>query len=388
MDDVVDKEMLYQLMSVEIETAKEDEEVLKRLKMIDLTKVFKDSPGLNQSFNCSLLIERNAWISKSDKGDYRYYSKLKESLFSFDIIDLLTIFRNETLKSTLTFIQDKWNLSGLTEWYLKQRYKHTTNASTIKSIKKKTNEFPSLNKLLGKNWSILETINDYSLQKITNEELAIGDKAVFFFSGNYIKKEYFPKKSLSTINNLVNLICLLGFIEKIPLNEIPKKMSQRLEIIHRRRKLMNHTSYYSIALFPQILEEAERKASVLLSEGIYYHKLTKRVVIELFGQDVHNQVYIQKTTANRRKEVPVYFAEQNESYTEYDRLIRKFNECIERYGFCEKTKLKEFSLLSRDRFNKAWKSMVADNNCIEKYPNKEEMKNFNISTRRIVACPR
>lgn len=384
---VVDETLMYDLIGAAIENKKSDETVLDCLKRVDLTRIMKDSPGLNKQFTCSFFVERKAWIFKTKKGFYRYYTRKKASVFSFDLVDLLGIFRNETRKEVLAFIQHHWHLRGLTDWYIEQMEKYESNDWVLYKIQQSPEQYPHLNQLVKKHWPVLERLNEFAKQKMVGKELSADNKAVFFLSNNYFMEQYFPKYSISTINNLVNLFCVLGFMKKVPFQEIPKELSDEAVKQYKLKKVGNHTSYYWILDFRNVCEEAERRAKILADADIYYHRLSKQVVKNLFGESFTNDIYVQKTFGKRAKSEPVYIKGQDTLYTESEKLEKLFLRELKDTGKCAKYALAKSSLLPRRRFDNFWKTLIKKHQCEEKYPTKSEMEQFQMEKRLLIAVP-
>lgn len=388
---VINELLLYDLISAALEGRSPDEEPIESIKKIDLTQIFIACPGLNQRFKCSFFSDRTAWIHKIDNGHYRYYSRKNsmkcKSVYSFDILDLLEIIRNDNRKDVLSFIQKRWGLTGLTGWYSEQTEKHQYNQLVLEFLKNDSKQFPNLNKLLEKHWSFLEVINSYSLRNLVGEQYAVDKEAIFFLSNKYLNETYFPESSISTINGLINLLCVLGFMRKVPIDKLPIKMAEKAELQLKLMRVKNQTSFYSILNFQGVLEEAERRAKMLVNENIYYHRLTKKVVSQLFGEDFCSRIYVQKTAGKRGKAEPIYFKGEDQTYTETERLEQLFLHSIQTTGKCEKSFLSKSTLLPPLRFDTTWKQIVRKHQCKEKYPTQIEMKRFNMEKRYLIAVP-
>ena len=388
LDEVVDEKLLYSLIGAAIESSKLDNNIIGELKKIDLTRVIKGANGLNQSFKCSIFAERSAWIYKDDSGHYRYYSRRNNSIYSFDIIDLLSIFQNKKKKEVFDFIQNRWHIKGINAWYLEQREKMDLNQWVLHEIQQDSKQYPYLNKLIKKkHWKVLEKMNEFAFEKIGSSDKAVDEEVVFFLSNNYLRETYFPKNSISTINNLVNLFCVLGFVKKIPLEKLPKVLSSKAEIHFKKKGVQNYTSYYQMMNFQNICKEAEKRAEKLIESQLYYHRLSKNKIIELFGESFANEIYVQTTFGHKGKLEPIYVKGQNTFYTESERLEAKFLQSLKNTGRCSKSELANTSLLSRSKFSIVWKNLIQKYHCQEKYPKKEEFEKYKMEKRLLIAVP-
>lgn len=387
LDEVIDEPLMYDLIEAAIEEKSPNENIWDAIKRIDLVRIMKDSPGLNKRFTCSFHADRQAWIYRNKQGFYRYYSRKKSGIYSFDLIDLLGIFRNETEKDVLNFIQSRWGIEGLSEWYLKQKKKYETNEWILQNIKQNPDEFPSLHKMIKKHWGVLEKLNEFAMEKLVGKELSSEKDAIFFFSNNYFLEQYFPHYSISTINNLINLFCILGFLQKVPFDKIPISLAKDADKYHKLKKVRNHVSYYKMAHFKDVYIEAENRAIQLINADVYYHRITKRKVIELFGESFASEIYVQAIGGNRAKQEPIYVKGQNNFYTETEKLEKLFLNELQRTGKCAKSTLFESSLLPRRRFHMVWNRLLEKYHCQEKYPTKKEFQQYQIDKRLLIAVP-
>lgn len=387
-DEVVDEKLLYNLVGVAIENSCSNKAILHELKKIDLTRVIKGVDEVNKAFKCRIFAERSAWIYKDDNNYYRYYSRKNKSVYSLDIIDLLTVIRNEGQKEVLDFIQENWNIKGINSWYIEQRKRFEKNQCFLNEIQQNKTYYSNLNSLLKeKHWKVLEVINEFSFEKTISSVRAIDGNETFFLSNNFLKEKYFPTYSISTINNLVNLFCVLGFIRKVPFEKLPTILSDEAKVHFKKKGVLNHTSYYQVMDFYEMHKEAENIAGILLKHKLYYHRLTKRKIIELFGESFANKIYVQKVQGNREKVEPIYIKGQNNYYTESERLETLFLESIKETGKCSKSELAKTSLLSRSRFSSLWDNLIQKYHCIEKYPTKQELKKYKMRNRLLIAVP-
>lgn len=366
LNEIVDLPHLYNLLGRAIENKKPNEGIRDCLKKIDLTLVLKESKGINKKFNCSFFADRKAWIHKNEKGYYYYYSRKKKGVLSLDIIDLLAIFRNESQKKVMNFIEKNWNILGFSDWYIEQNRKYQQNIKMIENIIQNKKEYPNLNKLVKKHWILLHYLNEFAKEKIIKEEFAVENYSIFFISNNYLKEKYLPKYSISTINNLINLFCVLGFVKKIPFEQIPEQLSDQLYVFQKKKNKKNHTSYYALENFESVLKEAEERAKILVAEKVSYYQITKEKVKEIFGSNFVNKIYVQVTYGRKKKVEPIY-KNGKKRYTESERLEKLFWLQLKEKGSCKKTSLKQTSLLPKNRLNTLWNFLIKKYECTEVY---------------------
>lgn len=388
----IDINKLYDLIEKAIINRNPEESILITLRKINFGSAFYGYFKKNMKFNCPFFNERDAWIYQNNKGFVYYYSKLGDNpiVISFDIIGLLSILRNESDKEVFNFIEEHWNLMGVTSWYSNQSGKYKYNEIIIDDLEN-NKSFPYLNKILKNNIEFLSVFNEHSKKMLISEYYSVEDKNVFFASAKSIKENYFPQFSISKINGLINLLSILGFINKIPNYELPRKMQVATAIQHKKKQretkhLLNTVSYFTVNEFIDIIVEAENRAEILIENRVYFHNLSKNVVKELFGMEIHDKVYVQKTYGNIGKHLPIYVRGHKETYTELERLTKLFNNRVLEKGFCELSYLKEQSIVSYKKFQRLWVKILRETNSELKTSTLNEVE-FGVKLRSTIAMP-
>lgn len=387
--EIINESLLYSLVGAALENMNSNENIVDKLKKIDLTRVIKGAKEVNKNFTCPIFAQRSAWIYQSSRGHYRYYSRKERSIYSFDIFDLLGIIRNEKLKDVFNFIETTWGVTGITNQYIVERKKLEANINYMKKIIHDNKKYIYLNKLINiEHWSVLKKINEFACEKFEakNKLVDHGDD-IFFLSNNYLKETYFPHYAKSRINNLINLFCVLGFIEKVPLDEIPSSLSKETKNYQIKKKVQNHTSFYRIKSFESVSDKAEEIAKLLVENRLYYYAISKESIKKVFGEAFANKIYVQKTFGHKRNPNPIYIDEKNNFYTERERLEFEFLKSIKNTGKCSKTELGNSSLLSRSNFSILWNDLIQKYQCKEIYPTSKDMKRYKMQKRLLIAVP-
>lgn len=376
-EEAFDMNELHESIKSTLSKANNKQTIFEALKQIDLTRIVKESPGLNQFFTCSFFVKRYAWISKNEKGEYRYFSKIKDGygFYALDLFDLLGIVLNLTTNKTIEYLKETYQVTGMTSWEEEENEKYAENIRLIQSLS--IEKTPSLKRLLQTGMDVLTSFLAYGKEKISGKHLSDGEHAVFFLSTSYFKEKFFPKKSVSTLNQWVNLFAVLGLVEKT--THVPTELQVEAEKQQVLKKKHNHISFYLIPHFSKVLEQAEVRASLLVSNRISYHQVTKKLVLSLFGQAVHDHVYVQKTHGRKRKET--HLEESRDS----DMIFTFFNIAIAEKGLAVKKELKEMSGMSATRFNQVWSEIVKEQDCELGTPTIQERKQFGLNARQMIA---
>lgn len=360
-------------------SSKEGEQVnvFEQLRQIDLTRIVKEAPGLDRYFTCSFFVRRYAWISQNEKGEYRYFSKIKDGYgyYAFDLFDLLAILTNRTTKKTIEYLQDNFGVESMSIWDGMEKEKYNENQFILSSLTNETT--PALKRMLQGGTEILNAFMEYGKEKVNGKHLSDGENAVFFLSTQHFKERFFPEKSLSTLNQWVNLFAVLGLLDKN--RQVPTEMQVEAEKQQALKKKYNHISFYSVPRFDAVLDKAEHRASLLVQNRISYHQITKAIVSSLFGHAVHDQVYVQRTHGRKQKATP------KEIKHDEERIHTYFHVSLMEKGIAVKSEMTEGSSLSRHTFDRIWKELVISTKCEISIPNREEREKYGLSHRQTVA---
>lgn len=358
------------------------------LKQIELSRVLKNVSNDGKEFPCIFFKGRTGWLWRNKQGCYHYYSKKEKGTFiyRFDLFDLLSIFRAQPYRDIFRYLEAQGAASYITEWYQGQTEKYQENEAVIEKLHQHPERYPNLSKLCKKHWHVLSALNRYAWEQgVRIKEKK--DEAIFFLSVDYLN-QLIPESSRTVLNQVVNLFCLLGLTDKIPPQQIPSKMLARAERFKNERERHFVISFFSFPLLSQRLDNAEKQAAVWLKAGFKYYHISYQQILDVFGEEEASRVYLQKAYGRPRKNDPVYMTPTGRTYSEQERLERKFRQELQEKGRCEKRALKESTTLPQYRFEKYWRTLVEKYNCIEVFPTNQQMRAYGLSKRRLLAIPK
>lgn len=260
----------------------------KYFRQIKLSLFLKEYRELNQYYPCMLIDENFSWIGCDENGEYRYFSsKPNGRVFVFDILDLIQINFKMNYKEMIDFFKSNLSIIIKNEFLRIESQKYLDNIDTMRSMK--DNNF-ELDKVLKNKEDIYIELNNIGLENLFSKTLCYGQNAMFFASTKYIRSRLFCKYSISTINKVVNLFSTVGLITKVQEHEIPLEFRES-----NKRKVKNFTSYYSIPNLEENFEGCLKKIKVLNENNLSYYNLTKKQVLEVFGEETFADVYVQET---------------------------------------------------------------------------------------------
>lgn len=261
----------------------------KDFRLLKPTLFLKEYREVDSFYPCIFIKENYSWISKSEDGEYRYFSKNTNNgkTFIFDILDLFQIGYKMNYKELLNFFKDNLSIEIKNDFLRFESDKYIDN---IKYIEEEEYINSSTKKLIKGKEDIYATLNKIGLENLFSKTLTFKEDAIFFASTSYIQQRLDNKYSIGTINKVVNLFSVAGIINKIREEDIPLEFREG-----NLRKVQNFTSYYSIPNLKKVMPVVEDRSNKLLEENLFYYNLTKKKVLNLFGENDFNNVYVQKT---------------------------------------------------------------------------------------------
>ena len=257
-------------------------------RKIKLSLFLKEYRECDQYYPCILIKENYSWISCDDKGEYRYFSsKPNGRIFVFDILDLIQINYGMNYKELMEFFSEGLSVNIKNEFLRAESEKYLSNIDSIDSL---SNDNCELKTILKNKEDIYSELNKIGLENLFSKTLTHDANAIFFASTSYIQKRLNCKYSSSTINKVINMFSTVGLVNKVQEQDIPLEFREG-----NIRKVQNFTSYYSIPDLRENLDSCKKKAKVLCDNNLTYYNLTKKRVLEVFGEGVFEEVYVQKT---------------------------------------------------------------------------------------------
>lgn len=231
---------------------------------------------LGQPFNCLFHNDNHpsATIYRNEETGFFFYKCFGCERY-MDIIQVYSEKYNETFFHSVYALAKKFGINyRYSEWINFQYEKYHQNAIFIEEFNNYGYDklYPELYKLLylsrGKSClHCLLLISHYAHAKLNTEEFQHKGESLFFFSYEYLAKKY--GITVSTLKNRVTLLAILGFINKVPLEEIPKPVAQKaLEQNKKKRekyqlKNCNPINFYTLPHFFNVMAEAESRLNYL-----------------------------------------------------------------------------------------------------------------------------
>lgn len=206
-------------------------------------------------------------------------------------------------------VKTEWEL-GMLEVYNSNRHFLEDDIETY---------YPNLYKFISKYGRIgfLRHFNDKGEVKILKEGLSYKGHNVFFTSIRYIMTEL-QKKSVKTVHNTVLLLCLLGFIERVPNKSVPEEMKIRSaietkglkqelaaqgEVGQKRAEAVRDINFYIIKSWNDEAYNIESIATELLEKGFSLtNHMNKTGLTKLMGEGIANRVFPDERKVTRKFE--------------------------------------------------------------------------------------
>lgn len=346
---------------------------------INLIDFLNIKEGLNEYFDCFFIKGNYAWVSISKNGHYRYFTRSKAGVTnSLDFIDLYSIYANtRSISKTITAIRKNFNVKFNDDWSLNQREKYEKNQNIIQD-EEFLKSYPNLYKVVNKHLHILQVLNEIGEDKLIGKGMDFKGNSIFFSSMNYIKNNYIPSLSTSVINQVINMFSVLGLINKVPENSIPTEF---ITIAKDRMKIdkcrYNHVSFFAIPDMEEVLSVAEGRAKIIIDNKIKYYTITKNVVRKVFGKEIEDEVYVQKSINDRNKKT---IKNRNDE----ELMKHLFSMSVIDYGFASKELIKKKIDISNKKFDRIWNKLIDSVDHIKTRPNKSMKIRHNLLTNEYV----
>jgi hypothetical protein len=249
----------------------------------------------NTFFDCILIPGNFAWISKSHSGQWRYYSKIKNGrsvgLNLFDLVQIVTGDLKGT-KNSVFFRSYKLVAELLEAPFVKterkQIQKYEKNIQLLESeVTKMKSEYPTLYKVIKSSLCVLRQINLQGKGHIHDGAFFEGE-SIFFVSNRYLGE--LVGKHPSVVNRSINLLCLLGFLKKIRLHQLPQHIANTAKRQKEKNGYASIIGFYTIPLYDIVLLANAEKVAIQLKR-YKVKEVSCSIVEQIFGVKVAIEVY-------------------------------------------------------------------------------------------------
>lgn len=353
---------------ISVENTRVAIEYLKTLDMAEILEI--NSPA---SFDDLFEEGKKASIFKKENSSVYLY-KTKGSKSAMDLVEVIRQLRGLNVSSAISYISEMFEVE------------YGTKSQRIKDINKSIDDFqyhvltvelkdvkPETHKLLkdgrteyGRNISEILTIFKNHIIEVDGEPRMISQLS----SRELSIRMYGNEKSYKKVQRVLNMMVLLGLIDKLKNDEVPNEILQGLLNFQNKNQFTKRTDVFEVKQLEfDFFNKIEGKAGVINSKGITSSTLTRDGVINSLGLDEGNKVFVQDTNkmvSNITKEVEheaiAFIHEKIEAngYVEEQDVIEHLAGIIGKTK--AKTKIKEVKTqltegygLERVRLNKALK---------------------------------
>jgi len=352
------------------------------LAQINIGDCFTPNIEVNSYTPCRLFNGNYAWISRNIQGHYRYFSKQKGQVaISFDFLDFIEIYYGLNTYEAMERIVKIFNIQFMEDYWKKERkQKYLKNEQFIHHS---LTQYPHLNKLLSEHITVLEAMNVLGNVHLYKKEYSYKNENLFFASTSYIST-FLETTNTSKVNQLINLFATLGFIEKVPSQEIHPVFLKESTDIADKRNLGNRINYFVVHSFSEVASIAEDRAEILLRNGIRYSRISKAGIENLFGSDFASAIYPQTIQKNKKRE-----DRRKENIEKC--LEMNFNLLLQKQGFLTKTMViqlpvYELSIEKKASYlKKMWSYLLQKYNISYSKPTKAIKNEYRLVTNEYIA---
>lgn len=282
----------------------------------------------------------SAQIVTNSKGTHRYicYSHPGGQL-NLSLIDLWAELKQidieEAVEEVLAFEGIEYKESNFVE---KQRKKYHFNTIRIGDLEYIKENFPYAYKYLNRYELELRALMDYAESNLYGTQYSYKGQAVFYISKRYTGRLFAEKKHTATVNDkrantLLNILCTLGIMERVPRNELTEYAKNSTAKLIKDGREINFFLFNQLTDY--VLSIADQRAKVMQENKFKVSTMTKDILISMFGEELANKVF-----PDNRKQSQVYKKYlatysniilneiQNKGYTTKQETISKLNEPI------------------------------------------------------------
>ena len=257
---------------------------------------------------CIFTNKNVGWISKGEKGYYRYFTKREQTgmVYGFSLLDLFEVaYGGEFSNKDIAYRQARTELAlslncqySERDFEIQQKQKYFNNLCIVENLKSVSESYPTLHRLIKNQLYVLQKLHFIAKDNIMEKRHSIKNEAVFFVSTTTLQKVFAEnhnkQRQRSTIACAINLFVTLGLLNKIP-SETLKKNETLFTIAlnirggHQEYRFINFMTipYYD----EELLSKAEKIAKQLKKNKITTAKqITRSKLIEIFGIKKANEV--------------------------------------------------------------------------------------------------
>ncbi|MBD7912948.1 hypothetical protein [Clostridium cibarium] len=263
---------------------------------IDLRDFLTINCPINENFSCIFHDDKHpsAQISKASDGSYRYFCNSSNCNFSnnrgLDIIDIIKLQKNLSTSEALHYLCNLYEIKIIDyTWIQKETKKLENNYNLLVNYNEFKSMFPNIHKLLRYGYPVIFQLLFVARNSLQNTFLQSEGSSIFFISNRYLAKEI--GKNLTRTNQYLNLLCVLGLINKINDKKIPHDMLHRAKEIAKKNG-HNRISFYTIPDFLLVLSNAEAIATRLNENRFSINAMSKKYIENILGTDFANKIYL------------------------------------------------------------------------------------------------
>jgi hypothetical protein len=163
-------------------------------------------------------------------------------------------------------------------------------------------KYPNLRRLIWRVRADLMEKLQFFHDHVVSERFRVGDEAIFFSSLRRFHKlaarmdeapRYFNRQ-----NEKVDRYCLLGLLRKIPDSELPEAILCEARKRQAENGHIHRVQFYSVPAYTgEVLQRADDRARKLSEAGASVRGVSRELILDLFGEDVAQEVYPQRAPA-------------------------------------------------------------------------------------------
>ncbi|EMU52819.1 hypothetical protein [Clostridium butyricum] len=263
---------------------------------LDLRDFLMINCSIGQNFSCIFHEDKHpsAQISQASDGSYRYFCNSSNCNYNnssgLDIIDIVKLQRNLSTSEALKYLCDLYKIKIIDyAWIEQETQKLEKNYNILINFNEFKSMYPNIHRLLRYGYPVIFQLLFVARNSLQNRLFQCDGNSLFFISNRYLAKEI--SKNLTRTNQYINLLSVLGLVNKINNKDIHKDMLHRAKEIAKKNG-HNRISFYTIPDFSLVLSNAELKAKLMNENRFSINAMSKKYIENIFGTELANDIYL------------------------------------------------------------------------------------------------
>lgn len=274
----------------DISNIKTQDEVISYIRHMDMRYFLHidNIPNLETEIDCILINGNKGWYYIGDSGYMRYYTKNnKGDINSYNLLDYISVILSGDIYDALNYIMTILDIDVI----VSNNQKYATNKQKIDKYRD--------NKKVKTYLPLYDMVCDLSQKRNNNIDYIApdGDTIVYMSSQYILKSSYNNKyKNDTQIKKGINLLCYLGLIKKIKIEEVPTSLLYDAMADSR----INFVQFYTIpTITDDLIDMIDNRINLLIKNKIKVIQISYNTLKNIINLQELLDLYPQERLAHK-----------------------------------------------------------------------------------------